>query len=85
MDEHLRDAFGTGFTAIARIRRRAAPPSGPHAPAAQARWPCRGPPGGAACSEPPDGRDRWTLERLTERFVALGAVRRPLMGPCAGS
>ncbi len=25
-----------------------------------------------ACSNPPDGRDRWTLALLTERFVALG-------------
>lgn len=24
------------------------------------------------CSPPPDGRDRWTLELLTEHFVALG-------------
>lgn len=28
------------------------------------------------CSAPPDGRDRWTLEMLTERFIAEGNVER---------
>lgn len=27
-----------------------------------------------ACSAPPDGRDRWTLELLTERFITDGIV-----------
>ena len=27
-----------------------------------------------ACSEPPEGRDRWSLRLLCERFVALGQV-----------
>jgi len=27
-----------------------------------------------ACSAPPDGRERWTLELLTERFIADGGV-----------
>jgi putative transposase len=27
-----------------------------------------------ACSSPPEGRERWTLELLTERFIADGVV-----------
>lgn len=27
-----------------------------------------------ACSQPPDGRKRWTLELLTERLIAQGVV-----------
>jgi len=29
-----------------------------------------------ACSKPPDGRERWTLELLTERLIADGVVDR---------
>lgn len=29
-----------------------------------------------ACSAPPDGRERWTLELLTEQFIAVGGVDR---------
>jgi hypothetical protein len=80
-DEQIRDAFGIGFTAIARIRRRFVEEG--LAAALHRRLP-RTPrlhklDGRAeahlvalACSAPPAGRDRWTLELLTERFVALG-------------
>jgi hypothetical protein len=80
-DEQVRDAFGVGFTAIARIRRRfvdeglgaalhrhraATPRPRKLDGRAEAQLVA------LACSGPPDGRDRWTLALLTERFVALG-------------
>lgn len=80
-DEAIRDAFGIGLTAIARIRRRFVEDS---LAAALERRPAQAPrprklDGRAeahlvalACSAPPDGRARWTLELLTDRFVALG-------------
>ena len=79
-DAQIRDAFGIGFTAIARVRRRFVEEG---LAAALHRRPARTPrlrklDGRAeahlvalACSDPPDGRDHWTLELLTERFVAL--------------
>ena len=80
-DEQIRDAFGLGFTAIARIRRRFVEEgldAALHRRGAAAPRP-RKLDGRAeaqlvalACSDPPDGRDRWTLALLTERFVALG-------------
>jgi transposase len=80
-DEQIRDAFGIGLTAIARIRRRfvddgldaalhrrgAAPPR-PRKLDGRAEAHLVA----LACGDPPDGRARWTLELLTERFVALG-------------
>jgi hypothetical protein len=80
-DEQICDAFGIGVTAVARIRRRFVEES---LDAALHRRPARTPrprklDGRAeahlvalVCSDPPGGRDRWTLELLTERFVALG-------------
>lgn len=80
-DEEIRTAFGIGPTAIARLRRRFVEEG---LAAALHRRPARVPrlrklDGRAeahlialACSAPPDGRDRWTLELLTEHFVALG-------------
>lgn len=80
-DETIREAFGIGLTAIARIRRRFVEES---LAAALERRPAHTPrprklDGRAeahlvalACSAPPDGRARWTLELLTDRFVALG-------------
>lgn len=80
-DEQIRDAFGIGFTAIARIRRRFVEAG---LEAALSRRPARTPrlrklDGRAeahlialACSTPPDGREHWTLALLTEHFVALG-------------
>ena len=79
-DEQIREAFGIGFTAIARVRRRFVEEG---LAAALHRRPARTPrlrklDGRAeahlvalACSDPPDGRDRWTLDLLTERLVAL--------------
>jgi hypothetical protein len=81
VDEDIRAAFGIGLTAIARIRRRFVEEG---LDAALHRHPARTPrlsklDGRAeahlvalACSAPPDGRARWTLAQLTERFVALG-------------
>jgi hypothetical protein len=80
-DEQIRAAFAIGLTAIARIRRRFVEDG---LAAALHRRPARTPrlrklDGRAeahlvalACSEPPDGRGRWSLALLTERFVALG-------------
>jgi hypothetical protein len=80
-DEQIREAFGPGFTSIARVRRRFVEEG---LDAALHRRPARTPrvrklDGRAeahlialACSDPPEGRDRWTLALLTERFVALG-------------
>jgi hypothetical protein len=79
-DEQIRDAFSIGLTAIARTRRRFIEES---LDAALHRRPAPTPRprkldgraeahlAALACSDPPDGRDRWTLELLTERFVAL--------------
>lgn len=79
-DEQIRAAFGIGFTVIARVRRRFVEEG---LAAAPRRRPARTPrlrtlDGRAeahlvalACSDPPDGRDRWTLQLLTERLVAL--------------
>jgi hypothetical protein len=33
-----------------------------------------------ACSTPPDGRERWTLELLADRMVRLKFVDGPLSG-----
>jgi hypothetical protein len=80
-DERIRDAFGIGLTAIARVRRRFVEES---LEAALERRPAQTPrprklDGRAeahlvalACSAPPDGQARWTLQLLTDRFVALG-------------
>jgi transposase len=80
-DEQIREAFGLGFTAIARIRRRFVEEG---LAAALHRRPAHAPrprklDGRAeaqlialACSKPPAGRERWTLALLTERFVVLG-------------
>jgi hypothetical protein len=85
-DDQIREAFGLGFTAIARIRRRFVEEG---LDAALYRRPARTPrlrklDGRAeahlvalACSDPPDGRNRWTLSLLTEHFVAL-AVSPPV-------
>ena len=80
-DEQIRDAFGIGLTAIARIRRRFVD-DGLEAALHRRRAVTPRPrklDGRAeahlvalACGDPPDGRDRWTLALLTERFVALG-------------
>jgi Homeodomain-like domain len=97
-DDQIHEAFGLGFTAIARIRRRFVEEG---LDGALYRRPARTPrlrklDGRAeahlvalACSDPPAGRDRWTLALLTERFVALGVgppvsdetVRRTLKQP----
>lgn len=80
-DEQIREVFGIGLTAIARIRRRCVEDGLDgalnHRPACRPRP--RKLDGRAeahlialACSAPPDGRERWTMEVLTERFVALG-------------
>ena len=81
LDQDIRTAFGIGLTAIARIRRRFVEEG---LEAALQRRAAQTPRArkldgraeahlvALACSDPPDGRDRWTLALLTERFVALG-------------
>jgi len=96
-DAQIRDAFGVGWSTIARVR-RAVVEDGLDA----AWYPKRPPPrlptklDGAneapliarVCSPPPAGQERWTLRLLAERFVTLdGAtvapetVRRTLKKP----
>src|SRR3954451_1163069 len=79
-DAPIRDAFGVGWSTIARVR-RAVVEAGLDA----AWYPQRPPPrlptklDGAneahlialACSTPPAGQERWTLRLLAERFVTL--------------
>ena len=98
-DAQLRAAFGASWSTIARVR-RALVEAGLDA----ALYPKRPPPrlpvklDGAneahlialACSTPPDGRERWSLRLLAERFVTLeGAtisyetVRRTLKKTCS--
>ena len=36
-----------------------------------------------ACSEPPDGRARWTMKLLADRMVELELCGKPLGGSCA--
>lgn len=80
-DEQIHAAFGVSLKTIARIRRAIV--EGGLDAALYRRRPRTSRPrkldGRAeahlvalACSTPPDGRDRWTLALLTERFVALG-------------
>jgi transposase len=79
-DAQIRDAFGVGWSTIARVR-RAVVEEGLDA----ALYPKRPPPrlptklDGAneahlialACTTPPAGHERWTLRLLAERFVTL--------------
>jgi hypothetical protein len=80
-DEQIRDALDVSLKTIARIR-RVFVDHGPDA-ALYRRRPSQPRPrklDGRAeahlialqCSPPPNGRERWTLQLLTERFVALG-------------
>ena len=80
-DEQIRAAFGLGLTTIARIRRRFVDQG---LDGALYRLPFGTPrrrklDGRAeahlvalACSAPPEGRARWTLQLLTDHLVALG-------------
>jgi hypothetical protein len=80
-DAQIRSAVGVSERTIARIRRafvedgmdsalHRQPPSVPKAKKLDGRAEAHLI--ALQCSPPPDGRDRWTLELLTERFVALG-------------
>ena len=98
-DTQIRAAFGVGWSTIARVR-RALVEEGLDA----ALYPRRPAPrlpakiDGAneahlialACSAPPEGRDRWTLRLLADRFVTLEGesisyetVRRTLKKTCS--
>jgi transposase len=79
-DGQIRAAFGVGWSTIARVR-RALVEAGLEA-ALYPKRPAPRPPAkldGAneahlialACSAPPEGRDRWTLRLLADRFVTL--------------
>ena len=82
-DERIADAFGASAATVARERRRfcedglevALMPRKPARPRsrvldgrAEARLIA------LACSEPPEGRERWTLRLLADRMVELGRV-----------
>jgi len=98
-DAQIRDAFGVGWSTIARVR-RAVVEDGLDA----ALYPKRPPPRlptkldraneahliALACSTPPAGQERWTLRLLAERFVTLEGervshetVRRALKKTCS--
>ena len=85
-DEPIREAFGLGFTAITRIRRRLVEEgleaalerrSAPTARLPKLDGRAEAQLVALACSAPPDGRSRWTLQLLTDRLVAL-AVSEPV-------
>jgi transposase len=98
-DTQIRAAFDVGWSTILRVRRAlvedgldAALNPKRRAPRLPAKL------DGAneahlvalACSAPPDGRERWTLRLLAERFVTLEdetvsyeTVRRTLKKPCS--
>jgi transposase len=98
-DTRIREAFGVGWSTIARVR-RALVEEGLEA-AVYPRRPAPRLPAkidGAneahlialACSAPPVGRERWTLRLLAERFVTLEGeqvlyetVRRTLKKTCS--
>ncbi len=85
-DEQIRAALGVSLSTIARIRRafvergmdgalHRTPPSVPKAKKLDGRAEAHLI--ALHCGAPPDGRTRWTLELLTEHFVAL-AVSPPV-------
>src|SRR3954469_24830088 len=83
-DAQIRDAFGVGWSTIARVRRAVVADG-----LDSALYPKRPPPrlptklDGAneahlialACSTPPAGQERWTLRLLAEHFVTLEGER----------
>jgi transposase len=80
-DEKAADALGCSPQTVARIRRRFVTEGLDAALRVIAERPGRPPKidGAAeahlialACSEPPEGRARWTVRLLTDRYVALG-------------
>lgn len=80
-DEKVADALGTSDRTVARTRKRFCTEGLDDALRVIADRPGRPPKidGVAeahlialACSEPPAGRDRWTVRLLSDRFVALG-------------
>jgi transposase len=89
-DEEVADAVGVSVGTVERARKRycaggldAALPDRPQPPrpakrrvdgAAEARLVA------LACSTPPDGRERWTLELLADRMVRLRYVDGPVSG-----
>jgi len=89
-DEKAADALGCGTTTVARTRRRFCTEGLDAALRVIADRPGRPPKidGVAeahlvalACSEPPEGRARWTVRLLADRYVALGVEDGWLDGP----
>lgn len=83
-DEKVADALGTSDRTVARTRKRFCTEGLDAALRVIADRPGRPPKidGTAeahlvalACSEPPAGRDRWSVRLLSDRFVALGVER----------
>ena len=98
-DRQIREAFGVGWSTIARVR-RALVEDGLDAALYPKRRPARVPPKldgvneahlvALACGTPPTGQERWTLRLLAERFVTLEGetvsyetVRRALKTTCS--
>ncbi len=82
-DERIADAFGVSAATVARLRRRfcedglevalmARKPARPRARVLDGRAEARLI--ALACSEAPEGRERWTLRLLADRMVELGHV-----------
>jgi transposase len=98
-DAQIRAAFGVGWSTIARVRRALVEEGleaalypkrpAPRLPAKldganEAHWIA------LVCSAPPEGRERWTLRLLADRFVTLEGehvsyetVRRTLKKTCS--
>ena len=89
-DEKIADALGAAPQTIARTRRRFCAEGLDEAIRTRKTGPGRPPKidGTAeahliamACSEPPEGRARWTVRLLADRYVALGVEDGWLDGP----
>lgn len=89
-DEKVADALGTSDRTVARTRKRFCTEGIDDALRVIADRPGRPPKidGEAeahlvalACSEPPKGRDRWSVRLLSDRFVALGVEEGWLDAP----
>jgi hypothetical protein len=89
-DEKVADALGTSPQTVARTRRRYCAEGLDEALRTRKGGPGRPPKidGAAeahlvalACSEPPEGRARWTVRLLADRYVTLGLEEGWLGGP----
>jgi transposase len=84
LDEDLRDTLGAGVATIARVRQRfvtqgleaalSPRPQPPRPDKVKIKGDVEQQLVQLACSDPPQGRCRWTLQLLADELVALGRV-----------